>query len=731
MSSSLEGVFTGRSALVLAGLALVLGVLPRPARAQEPPTTTDLLSHRASIRVAVAAYTALPLSADVLAIAASDLSDVRIVSSGGDLVPYAVRWAERESERAPPVLESFDLEPTSARQSQAIVAGVRIATETYEVLVPVGAWREHAELELETTRVGFTATVRVTTLEGVELARGTIFSLPTIGAERETLVLPVRFAGAVRIEIRSEPATFGGAAAAGGAGSTFLTPRIRLHQRSATPRVPTVEQALERSATRIEGGAQVLELVRPPGTLPIRLRIETTSATFASAVRVESVGGDGTRREVGRGRVLRITPSDPEATFSELDVELHAEDVTGDRLVVTLERGDSPPLENVTVIASMRQPSLLFESYAAGDDAALMFGGGRLRAPRYDLDALAGDVARSSGTGELGPVAPNPGHRSEPALSFAMRAGAEVDRARFTVVAPLSIVETREGLTRVLVSPALAAAARPDGGDVRVVGADGRQWPYVLASTPREAWVELTVRTVEPAPDRERTTRYVLVPSVDAITADALELTLADAFYRRSVEVVARQRPDVADEHGASAAVGTLASEGIVGPALLSLAPRRARVLELFVEDGDEAPLHIESARARVALDDLLVTAPAGEYEVLAGDAALPPPEYDLSRADPALLENVPVVEVALGDVRPSPAYQPPSMFERAGWEAAVLYAVLGLAVVVLGLLTLRLARTEPAPASPPSPTPAAAGPTPDAARDDDDEADEAGDDDE
>ena len=488
--------------LVLAASACGLLGAPRNARAQEPPTTENLLSHRASIEVDGHGYLTLPLSAEVLALATSDLSDVRIVSDRGVLVPYAVTWADPADADAPPVLESFELTPISARQSQAIVGGVRIATETYDVLVPIGAWREHAELELETTRVGFTATVRVTDADGTELARGTIFSLPSIEAERHTLELPARVAGDVRIEIRSEPATFGVTTAAPAGPPGFLTPRLRLHQRSVELHAPTVEQILERLGVRTEDGTQVIELARPPGLVPVALRIETTSPTFASRVRVEAVAGDGTRREVGAGRILRISPADPALGFSDLVVPIRAGEVVGDRLVVSFERGDSPPLEGVTVVAVARQPSLVFDRYASGVAPVLLFGGARLRAPRYDVAALLSGLGPGAGTARLGPTLPNPGYRAEPALSFAMRAGAEVDRARFAVEASLTISDAREGLTRVLVSPALAAAARLDGADLRVVGADGRQWPYAHAESTREAWVDIVVGIVEPSADR-------------------------------------------------------------------------------------------------------------------------------------------------------------------------------------------------------------------------------------
>lgn len=729
------------AALVMAAGAGIVTFAPAGALAQEPPTTVDLLSHRAAISSEGSGYVALPLPADVLALAAPDLSDVRIASESGTLVPYAVTWRERDVDRAPPVLESFELEATSARQSQAFVLGVRVATETYEVLVPALAWREHAELELETVRVGFTATVRVTDLGGAELARGTIFSLPSISQARDTIELPARVAGPVRVEIRSEPASFGAAALPPAGPSGFLTPRIRLHQRSFEPRDPTVEQVLERVGVRSEGGAQILDLARPPGIVPTALRIETTSPTFSSTVRVEAIGIDGTRREVGRGRVLRVTPADPSAAYSELVVTVRGTEVTGDRLVVSLDRGDSPPLEGVTVIAIARQPQLVFETYLSGRSATLMFGGARLRAPRYDVAALVDGLGERAGAASLGPVVPNPDYLAEPALSFAMRAGAEVDRARFAVEAPLSIAETSEGLTRVLVSPALVAAARIDGADLRVVDATGRQWPYLPSASSRQAWVTLAVSTMEPAEGRDHTTRYVLTPSVLAISADALEVTFADAFYSRAVEVIARERPDVADEPGESVAYGTFAADAEGQPALISLLPRRARSLELFVVDGDEAPLSIASVRARLAMVDLLVTAPAGEYSVLAGDPTLRAPEYDLARADAAFLENIPALEVSVGEVRANAAYHPPSPFERAGWEAAVLYAVLGLSVLVLGLLTLRLARSEPSPAPSPSGAPAApaagratpgpsGGPTP-ASDAEDDPADEPNDDDE
>lgn len=694
-------------------------VLVPVAGAQEGPSVADLLSHRASLTAGGYGYHALPLPAEALAIAARDLSDLRIVD-GDELVPYAVVYDDPESTREPSVVEDLELPVTNARQSSTTAGGVRYAIETYEVDVPALAWRDRSVLRLETPTPDFTASVRVRTADGTEVARGTIFRLPAIDAVRDTIELPVRVSGPVVVEIRSEPRA--------SAPAPYLTPHIHLFHRSLAPERHLVERPLAIVSSGLVDGAQTIELTRPAGLLPIELRIETTSATFMGRVRVVSVDRDGGRHEVGSGRVLRVTPREADGVVSETTISIDASALDGERLVVTIDRGDSPALEGVEVIAVARQPTLVFD--APSESLVLAFGGGRLHAARYDLASLASDMRYRAAPAQLGPVEPNPGYHPEPALSFAMRAGAPVDRARFAVEAPLSLPEPPEGLARVLLSPALVAAARTDGADLRVLDAEGRQWPYVVSSPPRDVWVELVVGAAEPALDLDRTSRYVLTAPY-ALDAVEVEVTVGDEFFSRSFVLLGRARPDVADERAIE--VGSGWRSNAPGPLLLPASGGRMRGYELLVEDGDEAPLSITAVRARVPITDLLVTAPAGEYTVCAGDPALVAAHYDLMRADPALLANVPTLEVAVGDVRANPAFRAPSMFERAGWEAAALYAVLALAVLFLGALTFRLARMEPEPvpaAAPPGPAPAPA-PAGAPGDDEDDSEPAAGDEDE
>ncbi len=113
----------------------------------------------------------------------------------------------------------------------------------------------------------------------------------------------------------------------------------------------------------------------------------------------------------------------------------------------------------------------------------------------------------------------------------------------------------------------------------------------------------------------------------------------------------------------------------------------------LTVDDGDEAPLPLTAARAASPVADLYLVAPAGEYTLLAGDAAARPPRYEITQARDRVLAAR-AGDADLGALAPNPRHVPGHAGEAgSAVERIALWVVLALAVAALGALTLRLSR--------------------------------------
>jgi hypothetical protein len=126
----------------------------------------------------------------------------------------------------------------------------------------------------------------------------------------------------------------------------------------------------------------------------------------------------------------------------------------------------------------------------------------------------------------------------------------------------------------------------------------------------------------------------------------------------------------------------------------IDLPEGRFDAFELRVEDGDDAPLTLVSAHARLALPELYFAAPAGEYALLLGDPDAAPPRYELERVREVVLA-VAAGEAAAGELIDNPARGIFSGVRGRAGQQLLLWVVIAVAVAALTLLTLRLARLE------------------------------------
>lgn len=679
---SREAVRPLARALALTLLALLAAPLSpaAPARAQRRPTHV-LFPNQARVEEPPGAsgLVRLPLGPELLAGAAADLGDVRVYDASGEEVPYAIDRGDQPY-------------PTSARSESHVVVAfdaheetrtagrVTTSIETYRLRPPTGpSFGGTWELVIEPDASELVRQVVVRAEppfgESREVTRASIFRFARWSNERLAVPLPGVWDEPLAIELSGEGAP--------------IHPRFLLREIERTVTEPaTVEVPLTIRETRREGTQSVVVVERPRGYRTVSLTIGSSTASFVRNVEVRAPGPNGSV-VLGRGGLVRVAGLE----IPELRV-VRVSEGGADTLEIAIEDGDSPGLADLTVTAALRVPALLFD---AGRASVVRWGGHRARAPHYDL--MSTDVAslvrgRALVTARLGPIEPNPDHDDTPALSFAMRAGQPVELARYTHRATLTVPESRDGLSRFAVPADVWAAAREDLGDLRVLDAEGRQWPYLF--TPASGSEELEASVEAPAPredDARHTIHHVRLPA-RAVSPTTVRVELAPQLVARSVSARGRNERGEEIELG----VGSfLSNEDAPARLELSLFGERISELWLDVDNGDETPLPIERVTLVQPAHELQLAAPAGEYRLVVGDLDATAPTYDLGSAW-ELLGVLEAEDAVLGALVANPDFREPTFFERSGWETIVLSVALGLVVLVLFVLTLRIARSESGP---------------------------------
>ena len=697
-------------------LALALGV----AHAQQ--TIVELLEQQASIEVATDASAGslirLPLSPEVLATVRSDLSDIRVLTAAGAEVPYLV---DAGAARRVQVSERHRAEVISADRDLTTQEGeLPVATEIYELALPPRVTSDLRGQRTWDLVFDISESTWITTVDlglvgpgadQVDLLEGaSLFKLDSPAALRSRL--PVGQIDAqdteqrLRVVMRSRRAD-------------YLEPQFRFERVSgSTIDAGSLRVALDIAELDSERGKTRVTIPRAPGLSPRALEIATSTATFGRTVTVLDQGALGGGRVLGRGRILRL--GGPGVPIETTTVELSGR-AQGNELELAIEDGNSPALADLEVYAIFRQPSLIFP--APGTSTLLLFGGDRVGAPNYDLDSLRGSLGLEWGSHSLqgteialaealvnaqlpvatiGDIVDNPSYDQRPALSFAMRAGAELDPRSFTHRRILQIPETRDGLVRLTLEPADTTLAQPALGDFRVVDGESRQWPFLVHRPTRAERRPLAVRHDTEA----NVSRFVLALGSEEdlqFTTAQVELDIEEPFFDRSYEMACNS-----DRNGDSSTSQRLGSGQLRrgsrdrrAPLLVGIDARRCAELVLDVDDGDDAPLTLRGAWVYLELPELLIAAPAGSYQLLLGDPEMASPSYEIRRARDLVLA-VSSVPVAAGPLEANPSYTRRSRLSRPReLERVGVYAIVGAAALVLGFITWRTLRgVEPPPGS-------------------------------
>jgi len=686
-----------RAIVIAVVCAAAFGAAAPRAGAQPPVELRRLFSHEADIAADRAGLVRLLLPSEVLAACRSDLSDLRIFDSAGKEVAYLLDSSRGDRVEA---TESFRAGVVGLkRESSNPEDGPPTSREVYEIQAPprppeTGRWdlvfaalppRFVREVKIAVTAIGAD--------EGALVSGAPLFRLDR-DTQRMRIPLPPFSAETLTVTIEGKE-------------SFFVEPSFRFESARVFDELKRAVVPLREVSHVRRDGKTIVELARPSGLVPDLLRVETATGSFDRGADVWDVRPGSADVRVGRGRLYRVAARQPVA-----HPDLALRPARGERLRVEIDEGDSPPLAAMTFSAVVRQPVLIFSLPAttAAEAAAgtLRFGGGRAHRPRYDLtglllgarSALTGDPARAAarlydpselGRAQLGGVRPSPIFDTTPALAFAMHPGAEIDARVYAHRRPVTIAPSSEGLSRLRLAPEDVARARADLADIRVVDSASQQWPYLIERDSLKETVELRIANEE---HRNRTSSYALALPVAPLRISGIVLETDAPFLHRPYRLLAGD----GDADDRLVARGRLIKDALnPKPGRISFGPERVEALELFIEDGDDAPLVFRSVRARLRLPELFLAAPAGDYELLVGSPEAAAPRYELEQVRSVVLA-VSSNPASTGELTPNPSYSVRARLTAGGsptelLQRAIVWAVLLVAVVVLGLLTLRVAR--------------------------------------
>lgn len=669
-----------------------------PALAQSSHDPARLFPYEAPVHVGrEGELHRLPLPAAVLEHTRPDLSDLRIHDPHGHEVPFLVDSGARPWPRD--VLPTFEVTPV--RVERRVEEGDSLAPTWREILhvappghAPEGArWRLRIESALPT--FVRSAVVRHETNDGavVELARTSLYRFVDPVRERLSIPLPaLPPASSSNTLVVLELAGEGG----------YLEPQLRFEATREPVEPPVLVHPLRELARERRSGSTWIELARPVGVAPDRLRVLTSTRSLHRLVRVlDVVRGEGAR-EIGRASVFRVQELEG---AEQLEIEVGP--ARGETLRIEVADGDSPALDDLAFEAVVRQPVLVFSAPRTG--VMLRFGGGRAHAPRYDVGEFAGTTlgesmaAQTRAVATIGEVRPNPRFDEAPALRFAMRAGRPVELERFTHIAPVTVRDAPEGLTELRLTPAVLSVARLDLADLRVIDGNGRQWPYLAGEVEERQFVAASV--ADPVVDDRRST-YVITPPVDRARLDRVVLHTPEPYLARSF--VLRGIDD--DGRRVELARGTLhRAPEQPGPLEIAFSRTRVSQLELVVDDGSDAPIVLDRIELGITSPSLFLAAPEGEYRLLAGNARAERPDYEIERAR-SLVLSVRAGRGTIGELSRNTAHVEPAWYESTDLATWIVWALLIATVLALGLVTFRLARSD---SPPPPPAPPQSGPRP------------------
>jgi hypothetical protein len=296
-----------------------------------------------------------------------------------------------------------------------------------------------------------------------------------------------------------------------------------------------------------------------------------------------------------------------------------------------------------------------------------------------------------AGVARLGPIEPNPRYDDTPALSFAMHAGASIDPRFYSHRRHIEAQPSSEGLIGIEIGPDDLAVLRTDLADLRIVDNQARQWAYLRQDHSRT--IDIPFKQISQRV-KDQWSHFIFEVPNPPLTINNLQLMTDAPYFDRTYRI----RATLEDGQNRELATGRLHRRlGDPRPIRLSCPRSRITGFELIINDGDDAPLVLGAVNARIQVPTIYLAAQTGAYDLLMGFPAAKPPRYELEKIRSTVLA-VPAGTVTSGPLEANPLFSAGRRLSgAANLQKILLWAVLALAVLILLVMTLRMARQEQA----------------------------------
>jgi hypothetical protein len=395
---------------------------------------------------------------------------------------------------------------------------------------------------------------------------------------------------------------------------------------------------------------------------------------------------------LGSGTLKRVVQSEVIAS----SLRIHIQPPVEPQLDLVIDDGNNPPSDVRGVTAVFAQlPWIYFES--PGDAVVARYGNPSLRPPRYDLEAVRQTLAISTTMdatwGEARPHSDNSAGGPAPELPIV---GSTLDVGLFRYLRP--IAPGPAGLVTVSLDAAVLAHSQDASfADVRVLDAQGRQVPYLVERASEPLSVDLALERLETRPaalpsDRASSVYRIRLP-LEGLPQSRVVLDTSARVFTRRVTIGVEHAPDRRQRDPWFQTITTVDwahadQESAAPPLTIELPPIDGRDALLTIDEGDNTPLLLSSARLLLPAYRLrLFRERDAALRLAYGRDDLSRPQYDLALLAPQLM-GVAVTEATLATEQGGA----PSATE-ALLSPRIFWGVLVGAVLVLVGLVVRLVR--------------------------------------
>lgn len=560
--------------------------------------------HQRVIEVAAAGPNAVEVDVTLLAGAARDLRDLRLVDREGREIPYLLIAPRR---RDPEWVSTRVIPIASTKTTSGFEAdlGSPLAIDRVKLDGIAAPYLKRVRVEGSGDRTRW-----------VMLADATVFDLPDETLKRNEVAFAPETCRYVRFTwddrnsapVRTRPG---------------VTARRHDIGAAAEPARVSVPFAVRPS----EPGKSRYHVTLPGPGLPLTAIeiIVASGDVFRNASVTEPRMGNGeiVPRTLGSGQLRRAERADGVAAETRVRIE----SPQGRDLDVIVDDGSNPPLAIEAMVAELApQPWIYFES-PDGQPVTARYGDPRMTAPRYDLEARRDSIERAgvaSAEWKDATVTASVPPRSP---SVSIPPGAELDRSQFRI--SRSLAPAPAGLATLTLDADVLARSRALA-DVRIVDAQNRQIPYIVERRDEPLVLEVPV----PAATRDGSTSIfsLALPYESLPAGTRLVLRTDQRVFQRDVALRLPMDPDRSRERVTIAHAAWRSTDPELAPPALTFDGElaRGRALEVAIDDGDNAPLRIRSAQLMLPSHALRFHNPGGALALLYGNPTMSAPRYDI-----------------------------------------------------------------------------------------------------